>query len=143
LGPTPGEVVSQYTEVVGRPFLPPYWGLGYHQCRFGYKTLDRTREILQKTIDAGIPIDTQWNDLDYMQRGNDFTWDTELFAKLPDFVDDLHRNGRHYIPLIDAGIGSGEPAGSYPPYDRGIELDVFVKNQSNLPFEGKVSSLLY
>jgi lysosomal alpha-glucosidase len=56
LGPTPGEVVSQYTEVIGLPYLPPYWGLGYHQCRFGYKTLNRTKEILQKTIDAGIPI---------------------------------------------------------------------------------------
>ena len=83
--------------------------------------------------------DTQWNDLDYMQKGNDFTWDTELFAKLPEFVDDLHRNGRHYIPLIDAGVGSGESAGSYPPYDRGIEQDIFVKNQSALPFVGKVN----
>ncbi|XP_065342512.1 lysosomal alpha-glucosidase-like [Cloeon dipterum] len=138
LGPNPADVISQYTEVIGRPYMPPYWGLGYHQCRFGYKTLAKTKEVLQRTIDAGIPIDTQWNDLDYMQRGNDFTWDSELFAKLPEFVDDLHKAGRHYVPLIDAGIASGEPKGSYAPYDRGMELDIFVKNQSGLPFVGKV-----
>jgi lysosomal alpha-glucosidase len=33
LGPDPIDVVEQYTEVVGRPFLVPYWSLGYHQCR--------------------------------------------------------------------------------------------------------------
>lgn len=32
-GPSPVEVVKQYSEVVGLPSLVPYWGLGFHQCR--------------------------------------------------------------------------------------------------------------
>jgi len=34
LGPSPEEVVSQYTEAVGRYYVPPYWSLGFQLCRF-------------------------------------------------------------------------------------------------------------
>lgn len=34
-GPTPMEVAKQYAEVVGHSAMMPYWGLGYHQCRYG------------------------------------------------------------------------------------------------------------
>lgn len=34
--------------------------------------------------------DTQWNDLDYMKNGNDFTYDENRFEGLPGFVDLLH-----------------------------------------------------
>lgn len=33
VGPTPMNVVEQYTRTVGRPHLVPYWALGFHQCR--------------------------------------------------------------------------------------------------------------
>lgn len=36
VGEDPVDVVRLYTERVGRPFLPPMWGLGFHLCRWGY-----------------------------------------------------------------------------------------------------------
>jgi alpha-glucosidase len=36
-GPTPQKVAAQYADVVGLPAIPAYWGLGSHQCRYGYR----------------------------------------------------------------------------------------------------------
>lgn len=38
-----------------------------------------------------VKQDTQWNDLDYMQSRNDFTYDKDKFKGLPDFVQHLHK----------------------------------------------------
>jgi len=121
--------------------MPPYWGLGFHLCRYNYGSLNRTREIWKRTRDAGIPFDVQWNDLDYMDSAKDFTYDKEKFSGLPEFVKELHSVGMHYVPIIDPGISNAEERSKYPPYDLGIEMDIFVKNSADLdsaPFVGKV-----
>ncbi|XP_047112686.1 lysosomal alpha-glucosidase-like [Schistocerca piceifrons] len=138
MGPSPAEVVQQYQDIVGYPAMPPYWGLGFHLCRFGYKTLNYTKEILKKTQAAGIPIDVQWLDLDYMNDSNDFTYDKERFAGLPKFVEELHEANMHFVPLIDPGISAGQVPGTYAPYDMGLQMGIFVKNSSGKPFVGKV-----
>lgn len=44
----------------------------------------------------------------------------------------------HYIPLIDPGVSAGEKKGQYVPYDYGLELGIFVSDEKNKPFVGKV-----
>jgi alpha-glucosidase (family GH31 glycosyl hydrolase) len=65
LGPTSADVVSQYTELVGRPRLPPLWSIGFHQCRWGYRTANETRSIVEQYISNALPLDAIWNDIDY------------------------------------------------------------------------------
>ncbi|CAK9806680.1 Lysosomal alpha-glucosidase [Anthophora plagiata] len=139
LGPSPADVIRQYSEIVGKPFFPPYWSLGFHLCRYGYGSLEKTKEVWNRTIAAGIPFDTQWNDLDYMDKNNDFTYNPNKFKDLPRFVKEIHSRGMHYIPLIDAGISGSENKGSYPPYDEGVKEDVLIKDEATgQPFSGKV-----
>lgn len=138
LGPTPADVVRQYNDLIGFPYMPPYWSLGFHLCRFGYKSLNNTRAVMQRNLDAGIAIDTQWNDLDYMNNSNDFTYDHVNFKGLPAFIKELHKREMHYIPMVDPGISASELKGTYIPFDKGIEMDIFVKNSSGQPFIGKV-----
>jgi alpha-glucosidase (family GH31 glycosyl hydrolase) len=48
LGPTAEEVIQQYHEVIGKPFMPPFWGLGWHQCRLGYHNLTAVQTVVEK-----------------------------------------------------------------------------------------------
>ena len=51
---------------------------------------------------------------------------------------DIFQRGMHYIPIVDPGVSGNEPRGSYPPYDIGAEMNVFVRNSSDRPFVGRV-----
>ncbi|KGU36841.1 glucoamylase 1, partial [Candida albicans P57055] len=39
-GPDPKDVIQQYVSEIGLPAMQPYWALGYHQCRWGYDTVE-------------------------------------------------------------------------------------------------------
>uniref|UniRef100_A0A3Q3F1E6 Alpha glucosidase 2 n=1 Tax=Labrus bergylta TaxID=56723 RepID=A0A3Q3F1E6_9LABR len=133
VGPDPAAVIEQYIEVIGFPAMPIYWALGYHLCRWGYNTSDSTWEVVKRLRNYGIPQDVQWNDIDYMDDSKDFTFDSTKFATLPDLVKDLHAHNQRYVMMLDPGISSTQPEGSYWPFDEGLRRDIFIRDA-----EGKV-----
>ena len=54
-GPSSDAVVQQYTEIIGRTHMPPYWALGFHLCRYGYKSTDDMAQIIERNRELGIP----------------------------------------------------------------------------------------
>ena len=54
-GPTPDVVAKQYATVVGMPFMPPMWSLGFHLCKYGYNTSVITQSIVDRMRNASIP----------------------------------------------------------------------------------------
>ncbi|XP_054716121.1 lysosomal alpha-glucosidase-like [Uloborus diversus] len=143
LGPTPTDVVKQYTSIVGRTFMPPYWSLGFHICKYGYFSLNKTIEVLERNLAADIPIDVQWHDIDFMHRNLDFTYDPVDFKGLPEFVEKLHNDGRHYVAMISPGVSDVEEPNTYAPYDEGKKLDLFVKDVNGSYIHGKVWNTNY
>ncbi|XP_050841756.1 sucrase-isomaltase, intestinal-like [Serinus canaria] len=132
MGPTPENVVQQYTEAIGRPHMPAYWSLGFQLSRWGYNSLD----VLKKTVDRmkhyDIPYDVQHYDIDYMERRLDFTYDKVNFAGLPEFMKEMKKNGKHNIVILDPFITKDEEPGTYRPYELGQEMGVWVNNSDGV-----------
>ncbi|KAM6146785.1 sucrase-isomaltase, intestinal-like [Phoenicopterus ruber ruber] len=138
LGPTPENVIQQYTEAIGRPHMPAYWSLGFQLSRWGYGSID----VLKKTVDRmhhyDIPYDVQHLDIDYMERRLDFTYDKVNYAGLPEYLQQLKREGMHNVVILDPFITKDEEPGTYRPYDLGEEMGVWVKNSDGVtPAVGK------
>uniref|UniRef100_A0A8C9WKT5 Maltase n=1 Tax=Scleropages formosus TaxID=113540 RepID=A0A8C9WKT5_SCLFO len=124
MGPTPEQVVQEYTELVGRPVLPAYWSLGFQLCRYGYQNTMEIENLYNEMRNAGIPYDIQYADIDYMERQLDFTIDKD-FQDLPELVNTMRSEGMRFIFILDPAISGNET--DYPAFTRGHEKDVFIK----------------
>ncbi|CAI9096221.1 OLC1v1032309C1 [Oldenlandia corymbosa var. corymbosa] len=135
-GPSPLEVVDQYTSFIGRPAPMPYWALGFHQCRWGYHNLSVVEDVVENYKKAKIPLDVIWNDDDHMDGHKDFTLNPVNYPrpKLLAFLDKIHAEGMKYIVINDPGIGVNE---SYGTYQRAMANDVFIKYEGK-PFLAQV-----
>ncbi|EYB90860.1 hypothetical protein Y032_0213g2296 [Ancylostoma ceylanicum] len=115
-GPTPEEVTRQYLDLIGRPYLPAYWTLGFQISRYGYKDLKEMMEKIERNVKAGIPVDTVVADIDYMDRYKDFTIGKN-FAGLPEYVKRLHNQGMRTVFMFDPAIQA-----NYESFEAGIKM---------------------
>ncbi|XP_035314664.1 putative maltase-glucoamylase-like protein FLJ16351 isoform X1 [Cricetulus griseus] len=127
LGNTPEQVVQEYLEVVGRPFLPSYWSLGFQLSRRDYGGLDGLREVVHRNRDAQIPYDVQYSDIDYMDGRKDFTIDEQAYPQLADFAKDLHNNEQKYVIILNPGIFKDL---NYKVYNNGSKSRVWIMSSS-------------
>jgi len=79
---------------------------GFHQCRWGYKNVEDLRYVVENYKKANIPLDTMWNDIDYMQNYLDFTTDAVNYPEheLKKFIEELHEGGQQYVLILDPGM---------------------------------------
>lgn len=82
LGPKPADVSRQFTGLVGRPYLPPFATLGYHQCRWNYNDEKDVATVHENFDRYDIPVDFIWLDIEYTDGKRYFTWDTPKFPIL-------------------------------------------------------------
>mmetsp|Transcript_2439 Transcript_2439/g.2533 ORF Transcript_2439/g.2533 Transcript_2439/m.2533 type:complete len:936 (+) Transcript_2439:46-2853(+) len=136
-GANPKDVVSQASTVIGKPAMVPYWSLGFHNCRWGYSNIQEVEEVVANYSAAGIPLDTQWVDIDHMEAYRDFTLSSQNFpaSEVQSFVGKLHANGQHFVPIVDPGIMTYS---GYDAYEKGLQLDVFIKDLQGNNYYGQV-----
>lgn len=123
-GPTPKDVLEQYTFLTGRMPIPPKWAIGYHQSRYSYKTEQEVRELANTFIEKGIPLDAIYLDIHYMDGYRVFTFDRVSFPNPKKLIDDLKVQGIRIVPIVDPGVKE-DP--EYYIYQEGIREDHFCK----------------
>ena len=126
-GPTVPDVVRSYTELTGKPPLPPRWSLGYQQSRYSYMTDAEVREITDRLRADRIPTDVLWLDIDFQDRNRPFTVDTKAFPNLKKLAGDLARQGVKLVTITDLHVAYA-PNEGYAAYDSGAAGDHFLKN---------------
>ncbi|TIC03625.1 hypothetical protein E3Q18_00081 [Wallemia mellicola] len=135
----PTDVIRDYGKLVGRPYLPPYWSLGFHLTRWGYNNDTHFESILNAMYDAGIPQESAFFDIDYLTDYRDFTVDQNSFSRLPEIVNKLHARGQKFVPIVDNAIPiTRNESDVYDFYTEGHEQDVFIKNQNGTEYIGQV-----
>ncbi len=103
-GPTPADVLRQYTDLTGRMPLPPRWALGHHQGRWSYYTDQEVREIATQFRERNHPCESLWLDIDHMDGFRTFTWNTHSFPDVSGLTREMMEQGFHIIPVINPGI---------------------------------------
>ena len=123
--------------------MQQYWTLGYHQCRWGYANWSQLQDVVDNFRKFDIPLETIWLDIDYMNQYRNFENDQNTFAYGDGarFLDRLHADGQHFIPIVDSAIYIPNPENSsdaYSTYTRGNESNVFLMSPDGSQYIGAV-----
>ncbi|BFZ65459.1 hypothetical protein YB2330_006631 [Saitoella coloradoensis] len=143
-GPTPLTVTQQYVQSIGLPAMQQYWTFGFHQCRWGYSNLSELVDVVESFKEFGIPLETIWTDIDYMDFWKDWTVSPNRYPadEFLAFTEGLRSGGQHYVPIVDAAIYRPDPNNAtdseYESYYRGHELDAWIKNPDGTEYVGAV-----
>jgi len=131
----PQRALNRFTELTGRPELPPFWSLGYHQSRWGYKTKAEIQRIAAGFKEHDLPLSAIHLDIDYMDGYRVFTVDQKRFPNLADLSSQLKEQNIQLVTIIDPGI---KKDGDYFLYEEGVRENHFCALANGKPLIGMV-----
>jgi len=135
IGETAEDTVQLYHKYVGGHILPPFWALGFHLSRYGYKSWSSVRTILDAFQEYKMPLDVIWFDIDYMKNYRAFTIDSNRFnpETINNDLENVYR--KKLVVILDPGIAIES---SDFAYEEGIRKDIFLKNPDGTNLVGCV-----
>ncbi len=126
-GPTAKEVLERYTDLTGKPALPPAWSFGlWLSTSF---TTDYSEETVMSFIDGmqqrGIPLDVFHFDCFWMKafEWTSFEWDKDRFPDPKGMLERIHRKGSKVCVWINPYIGQKSPL-----FEIGKQKGYFLKH---------------
>lgn len=134
-GPEIKRVVSTYTEITGRMYMPPMWALGYQQCRWSYFPEENVVRLADAFRSKDIPCDVIYLDIDYMDEYRVFTWNKNRFPDPEKMLAELKEKGFKVVTIVDPGVKQ-DP--EYDVYIEGVKRGLFCKMLTGEVYHGKV-----
>eukprot|EP01012_Entosiphon_sulcatum_P037418 TRINITY_DN47_c0_g1_i1.p1 TRINITY_DN47_c0_g1~~TRINITY_DN47_c0_g1_i1.p1 ORF type:complete len:824 (-),score=123.57 TRINITY_DN47_c0_g1_i1:31-2502(-) len=132
-GPTPLDVQRQMSFITGKVALPPLFSLGYHQCRWNYRSEEDVLQVDEGFDTHDIPYDVIWLDIEHTDGKRYFTWDPHNFPTPEKMQNAIAAKGRKMVTITDPHI---KRASGYHVYDEATANGYFVKTSSGSDYEG-------
>lgn len=132
-GPTPHEVQKQHAALVGPSLMPPLFSLGYHQCRWNYRSEEDALEVDHGFEVHDIPYDVLWLDIEHTDGKRYFTWDKYNFPNPKHMIDTVASKGRKMVTITDPHIKRDD---SYHVHQEATQKRFYVQTESGSDFEG-------
>lgn len=118
------ELLTSAAELLGRPALPPRWALGYHHCRWGWRTQEVVAGVLDGFAERDIPLSAVHLDIDHMDRFRVFTADAARYGDLPALATTARRTGTRLVAIVDPAVRRDE---GFALYREGVASGHFVR----------------
>ncbi|PWV01516.1 putative alpha glucosidase II subunit [Trypanosoma cruzi] len=134
-GPTPSMVQKQHASITGNTMLPPYFSLGYHQCRWNYRSTNDCLNVDQGFDRHNLPYDCLWLDIEHTDGKKYFTWDKHNFPEPKLLVNALASKGRKLVTIKDPHV---KRESGYFVHEEALKGNHYVKNADGTDaYEGK------
>lgn len=98
------EIISGYTQLTGKPIMPPKWAFGFSQCRGLLTKEELTRDIAKGYRDRNIPCDIIYQDIGWTQYLQDFEWRKGSYKNAKQMLSDLSNDGFKVVVSQDPVI---------------------------------------
>lgn len=87
------DIINQYTQLTGRPMMPPKWAFGYAQSRGLYTNEKLTRSVAHTLRAHRIPSDIIYQDIGWVDDLQNFEWEPDSYDDPKGMLDDLQKQG--------------------------------------------------
>ncbi len=129
------EIMTNFSNITGKPMLPPKWSFGYHQSRYSYESQKEVEELLDQFTNLDFPLSAIHLDIDYMDGYRVFTIDKNRFPDMKGLSEKLKSHGVRLIGILDPGVKWDR---NYSIYDEGFKNNCFIKDPEGNVIKGPV-----
>ena len=97
VGDSFGDILNEYTDLTGKPPMPPLWTLGYTQCRCSYWSWEQIDELVSRLREHRFPLDCLVFDYDWADKLNNYKWNQRWGGRSPEKLAEYRAQGLHFM----------------------------------------------